>query len=108
MQDPVASRLSAEVISEITAGRRSDHTPQISVDQEAKWPPRPAFFEALLTPIQAAQYLRLDEIGHTPRSAIRVLNYWRSKSQLRATKYARRVWFLKTELDRFLQVKTES
>jgi hypothetical protein len=65
-------------------------------------------FRELLTPIEAAQYLRLDETGiHTPESAIRTLNYWRGKGELKATKYARRIWYRKTELDRFLEVKTE-
>ena len=41
------------------------------------WPPRPEVFGELLTPIEAAQYLRLDETGnHTPQTAIRTLNYW--------------------------------
>ena len=62
----------------------------------------------LLTPIEAAQYLRLHDTGvHTPESAIRTLNYWRSRGQLKATKFARRVWYLKSELDRFLGAKTE-
>jgi len=61
-----------------------------------------------LTPIEAAQYLRFDERDNrTPKSAIRTLNYWRDKGQLKATKFARRVWYRKTELDRFLAVKTE-
>lgn len=72
------------------------------------WPARPAVFGELLTPVEAAQYLRLDETGHTPAAAVRTLRYWRDKGQLRATKFARRVWFRRCELDRFLQVKTES
>jgi len=73
------------------------------------WPQRPASFADLLTPVEAAQYLRLDELGnHTPTSAIRTLNYWRDKGQLKATKFARRVWYRKSELDRFLEVKTET
>lgn len=72
------------------------------------WPPQPEPFPDLLTPVEAAQYLRLDETGsHTPTSAIRTLNYWRDKGELRATKYARRVWFRRVELDRFLECKTE-
>lgn len=72
------------------------------------WPPRPADFGELLTPVEAAQYLRLDEIdNHTPKSVIRTLNYWREKGDLRATKYARRVWYRRTELDSFLVKKTE-
>jgi len=73
------------------------------------WPPRPVVFGELLTPIEAAQYLRLDETGNRrPQSAIRTLNYWRDKDELKATKFARRVWYRRTELDRFLEVKTES
>ena len=76
--------------------------------QNDNWPPRPVVFAELLTPIEAAQYLRLDETGnHTPQTAIRTLNYWRDKGQLKATKYARRVWYRKAELNRFLAVKTE-
>lgn len=78
--------------------------------QEAKdhWPDRPSQFGELLTPVEAAQYLRLDETGlHTPDAAVRTLNLWRDKRQLRATKYARRVWYRRVELDRFLEVKTE-
>ena len=73
------------------------------------WPPRPPTFPDLLTPLEAAQYLRLDETGiHTPASAIRTLNYWRDRGELKATKYARRVWYRKAELDRFLATKTEN
>lgn len=73
------------------------------------WPQRPASFAELLTPVEAAQYLRLDETGsHTPRSAIRTLNYWRDKGELKATRFARRVWYRRAELDRFLEVKTET
>ena len=75
----------------------------------AAWPPRPPVFPELMTPLEAAQYLRLDQTGsHTPLSAVRTLNFWRNKGQLRATKYARHVWFRRTELDRFLEVKTET
>lgn len=35
--------------------------------QNNNWPPRPVVFAELLTPIEAPQYLRLDETGnHTP------------------------------------------
>jgi len=60
-----------------------------------------------MTPVEAALYLRLDLIGHNPQSAIRTLNYWRDKGELKATKYARHLWFLKHELDNFLTNKTE-
>jgi helix-turn-helix protein len=75
----------------------------------AEWPDRPAVFGPVLTPTEAAQYLRLDETGaHTPISAIRTLNYFRDRGELRATKYARRVWYRREELERFLETKTQS
>ena len=75
---------------------------------DAGWPVRPGVFGDLLTPVEAAQYLRLDETGqHTPDSAVRTLNFWRDHHELRATKFARRVWYRRAELDRFLERKTE-
>ncbi|MGD8499595.1 MAG: hypothetical protein PVJ86_03055 [Phycisphaerales bacterium] len=52
-------------------------------------------------------FLRLDQTGHTPEGARRTLKYWRDGGELMATKFARRVWFLKEELEKFLQKKTE-
>ena len=76
--------------------------------KDTVWPPRPEVFGDLLTPVEAAQYLRLDETGiHTPESAIRTLRYWRDRGELKATKFARHVWYRKVELDKFLQNKTE-
>jgi hypothetical protein len=72
------------------------------------WPPRPQNYPKLMTPVEAAMFLRLNQTGHSPESAIRTLNYWRDKGFLRATKYARRVWYLKEELEKFLQNKTEN
>ncbi|MCE9554586.1 MAG: helix-turn-helix domain-containing protein [Planctomycetes bacterium] len=75
----------------------------------SRWPGRPSVFPDLMTPVEAAQYLRLHETGiHGPDSANRTLNYWRDKGVLKATKYARHVWYRKSELDRFLAAKTES
>ena len=71
------------------------------------WPQRPLEFPDLMTPIEAAMFLRLDQIGHSPVSACRTLNYWRNQGKLKATKYARHIWYRKSELDRFLEVKTE-
>ena len=71
------------------------------------WPERPGMFPDLMTPEEAALFLRLDQTGHTPASACRTLNYWRDRGELRATKYARRVWYLKVELQAFLANKTE-
>lgn len=74
----------------------------------ASWPSRPPVFGELLTAVEAAQYLRLDETGaHSPVSAVRTLNYWRDHGDLKATKFARRVWYRRCELDRFLERKTE-
>ena len=70
------------------------------------WPSRPEVFPALMTPVEAAMFLRLDQTSHTPNSAIRTLNYWRDHGELKATKYARRVWYLKEELENFLRNKT--
>ena len=75
---------------------------------ENNWPKRPVEFPELMTPVEAAIFLRLDQTKLTPKSAIRTLNYWRDKGELRATKYARRVWYLKEELEKFLKNKTES
>ncbi len=73
-----------------------------------EWPPRPNVFSELLTPVEAAQNLRLDEDSHrTPNGAVRTLKYWRDRGELKATKFARRVWYRKVELDRFFVVKTE-
>jgi hypothetical protein len=71
------------------------------------WPDRPKYFPALMTPLEAAMFLRLDQVGHTPKMAIRTLNYWRDRGSLKATKFARRVWYLRNELEKFLENKTE-
>ncbi len=74
---------------------------------DSDWPKRPVSFPSLMTPIEAAMYLRLDELGYTPKAAKRTLKYWRDQYMLKATKYARHVWFLKDELDNFLKERTE-
>jgi hypothetical protein len=81
------------------------HLQNTDTDQ---WPQRPQEFPALMTPVEAAMYLRLDQTDHSPKSAIRTLTYWRDRGYLKATKYARRIWFLKDELERFLKNKTEN
>ncbi len=87
--------------------RDIDNHPALNA-RASVWPSRPVVFGDLLTPVEAAQYLRLDETGrHTPDSAVRTLNYWRDHGDLRATKFARSVWFRRVELDRFLERKTE-
>ena len=73
---------------------------------ETDWPESPNLFPDLMTPVEAAMFLRLDQTGHTPKSAIRTLKYWRDQGELKATKYARRVWYLKEELENFLRNKT--
>ena len=81
---------------------------EASTDVAGFWPVRPIPFPDLMTPVEAAQYLRLDETNnHTPETAVRTLNYFRDQGELRATKYARHVWYRKLELDRFLANKTE-
>jgi hypothetical protein len=87
-------------------GNKMDDLGQLQ-GQKAGWPLRPTVFAKLLTPLEAAQYLRLDETSNTPESAIRTMNYWRDRGELRATKFARRVWYLKEELEKSLQNKTE-
>jgi len=90
------------------AGNEISGASQPSGSPSTQWPHRPERFREILTPVEAAQYLRLDETeGHTPESAVRTLNYWRDRGELRATKFARRVWYRRAELDRFLEVKTE-
>lgn len=64
-----------------------------------KWPERPRQFPDLMTPVETAMFLRLDETGHSPDSARRTLDYWRDTGQLRATKYARQAWYLKDKLE---------
>jgi len=71
------------------------------------WPQRPTEFPQLMTPVEAAMFLRLDQTDHNPESACRTLNYWRDKGELKATKFARRVWYLKNEIEAFLKNKTE-
>ncbi|MBL7107108.1 MAG: helix-turn-helix domain-containing protein [Phycisphaerae bacterium] len=74
---------------------------------ETVWPERPQQFPPVMTPTEAAQFLRLDQISHTPKSAKRTLDYWRDHGELKGTKYARHVWYLKSELEAFLHNKTE-
>ena len=95
--------LSVQQVEDRDAERFSD------LGRNDAWPVRPTCVGDLFTPVEAAQYLRLDETGiHTPDSATRTLNYWRDKGELKATKYARRVWYRRAELDRFLEKKTET
>jgi hypothetical protein len=77
-------------------------------NNDGQWPERPEAFPDLMTPVEAAMFLRLDQTGHSPESACRTLNYWRDRGELRATKYARRVWYLRGELEKFLRNKTEN
>ena len=74
---------------------------------ETDWPEKPQQFPPVMTPTEAAQFLRLDQTNHTPKSAKRTLDYWRDHGELKGTKYARHVWYLKSELEAFLKIKTE-
>ena len=76
-------------------------------DDEGNLPDRPDPFPPIMTPTEAAQFLRLDRTAHTPKSAKRTLNYWRERGELKGTKYARHIWFLASELELFLKNKTE-
>ena len=80
---------------------------QLSNAEKEKWPEKPKVFLDLMTAKEAAIFLRLDQTGHSPESASRTLNYWRNGGELRATKFARRIWYLKEELEKFLRNKTE-
>lgn len=73
----------------------------------ANWPDYPEIFPIIMTPTEAAQFLRLDHTGHSPKSAKRTLDYWRDHGELKGTKYARHVWYMKDELEAFLKTKTE-
>ncbi len=42
----------------------------------ADWPKRPDIFPDLMTPVEAAMFLRLNDTAHNPGSACRTLNYW--------------------------------
>ena len=75
--------------------------------KKSGWPDRPEEFPPIMTPTEAALFLRLDHTSHTPESAKRTLDYWRGKGELKGTKYARHVWYLKSELEAFLANKTE-
>ena len=75
---------------------------------EVNWPSCPGIFPPIMTPTEAAQFLRLDCTSHTPQSAKRTLNYWRDRGELKGTKYARHVWYLKNELEAFLKRKTQA
>ena len=75
--------------------------------RQPAWPSLPNPFPDLMNPSEAAMYLRLHETGHTPESARRTLDYWRSRGELKATKFARHVWYRREELDAFLRTKTE-
>ncbi len=83
------------------------HT-EITPPKGATWPDPPEKFPPIMTPTEAAQFLRLNQTSHTPKTAKRTLDYWRGRGELRGTKYARHVWYLKNELELFLKRKTEA
>ncbi len=55
--------------------------------ENTKWPERPQGFPDLITPIEAAMFLRLDQTGDSPKSACKTLNYWRQRDELEAIKF---------------------
>jgi hypothetical protein len=62
---------------------------QLSNSENGDWPDKPEVFPDLMTPIEAAMFLRLDQTGHNPENACRTLDYWRNRGELRATKFDR-------------------
>ena len=56
---------------------------------ENNWPERPRAFPYLMTSVETAMFLSLDQIGHIPDSAKRILNYWRDHGELKATTRSR-------------------
>ena len=68
------------------------------VNPEHKGPKNISVLAELLTNIEAAQSLSLEEIGHTPFSARPTLDYWRQCKELKVTNYERRIWYLRKEL----------
>lgn len=60
----------------------------------------------LLTEAEAIQYLRLDTVNIADPSA--TLRRYREMGLLRATQVSKRVFYLRRELDRFLERLTES
>ena len=50
----------------------------VSESNDGQWPERPKYFPGLMTLVEAAMFLRLDQTGHNLESACRTLNYWRS------------------------------
>ncbi len=41
---------------------------QVLNSKNVKWPERPEIFPDLMTPVEAAMFLRLDQTGHNPKS----------------------------------------
>jgi hypothetical protein len=80
---------------------------ELSKSDEPLWPQRPQEFPELMTPLEAAIFLLLDE-DHSPKNACRTLNYYRQRGLLKATKIGRRVRYRKTELQAFLEKQTET
>ena len=66
-------------------------------------PPQPC--PELLTEEEAIRYLRLDTIEIANRSG--TLRRYRERGLLRATQVSKRVFYRRTELDRFLERLTE-
>lgn len=61
----------------------------------------------LLTEAEAIRYLRLDTIGGTKNPA-ETLERYRAMGRLRGTQVGRKVFFRRVELDRFLELQTDS
>ena len=68
-------------------------------------PPRIA--PALMTAVEAAAYLRLDEDDRDPADAIRSLNYLVQRGRLRPCRVGKHNRFARAELDRFIAEQTD-
>ena len=64
-----------------------------------------SFDSPLLTPTEAAAYLRLDEAGSKNFSA--TLRYYRQAGKLHATRLGRKLFYSKKELNKFIEILTK-
>jgi hypothetical protein len=60
---------------------------------------------AVLTPEEAAKYLRLDAAGC--KNPLQTLRYYRGKKKLKGTRIGRRVLYTRKALDEFLDRMTK-
>ena len=68
--------------------------------KDGMWRPCPE----LLTPEEAIQFLRLDIDG--PGNPLKTLEYYRNKKLLQATRVGRKLFYMRSELMKFLELLT--